>query len=136
MQPTCTYLPKQTSGAERARCLDLLKTLQSELRTCNSYVSDFVHAAKIFGEEDVTDATFVIEPKAARLAVLLARPTLRSIYISHTPTPRAQVSKCGACYSVTSSSPTPLLSEWGEAHRKSSDEDHLAGNPPRDHCRL
>ena len=42
-----------------------------------------MHAAKIFGEEDVTDATFVIEPKAARLAVLLARPTLRSIYLPH-----------------------------------------------------
>lgn len=59
------HLPKSASGAERTRCLEILTQLQSELRACNSYVQDFVHAAKIFGDGDVTDASFVIEPKAA-----------------------------------------------------------------------
>ena len=94
-----------------------------------------MHAAKIFGEEDVTDATFVIEPKAARLAVLLARPTLRSIYLPHPNTTSTSLQVRSLLLGLKLS-PTPLLSEWGEAHRKSSDEDHLAGNPPRDHCRL
>ena len=56
-------LPRNTSGAEKARLLGLLEQLQILLREVNPYVRDFIHAAEL-PEEDVGQQRLVISADA------------------------------------------------------------------------
>merc|ERR1711924_249313 len=55
------FLPKGTSKKKRALALELLRELQAELSSCNTYVRDLVSAGEIFRSEDVPERQFVID---------------------------------------------------------------------------
>ena len=56
--------PSNTSRLEKDRVLALLRSLQTMMRTENTYARDFIAAAELFATDDVENATLVISRDA------------------------------------------------------------------------